>query len=49
MSLVLGDDEAMQPSIMQLGHVGPRLIYEGRLKSSWTHLTTPSRNFVEVR
>jgi hypothetical protein len=24
-------------------------IYEGRLKSSWTHLITPSRNFVEVR
>jgi hypothetical protein len=23
--------------------------YEGRLKSSWTHLVTPSRNFVEVR
>jgi hypothetical protein len=25
------------------------LIYDGRLKSSWTHLITPSRNFVEVR
>jgi hypothetical protein len=24
-------------------------IYVGRLKSSWTHLITPSRNFVEVR
>jgi len=24
-------------------------MYEGRLKSSWTHLITPSRNFVEVR
>jgi hypothetical protein len=24
-------------------------IYEGRLRSSWTHLITPSRNFVEVR
>jgi hypothetical protein len=24
-------------------------IYEGRLKSSWTQLITPSRNFVEVR
>jgi hypothetical protein len=23
--------------------------YEGSLKSSWTHLITPSRNFVEVR
>jgi hypothetical protein len=23
-------------------------IYEGRLKSSWTHLITPSGNFVEV-
>jgi hypothetical protein len=23
--------------------------YEGRFKSSWTHLITPSRNFVEVR
>jgi hypothetical protein len=23
--------------------------YEGRLQSSWTHLITPSRNFVEVR
>jgi hypothetical protein len=23
--------------------------YEGRLKSSWTHLITPSRNFVKVR
>jgi hypothetical protein len=23
--------------------------YEGRLKSSWTHVITPSRNFVEVR
>jgi hypothetical protein len=22
--------------------------YEGRLKSSWTHLITPSQNFVEV-
>jgi len=22
--------------------------YEGRLKSSWTHLITPSRNFVEI-
>jgi hypothetical protein len=26
-----------------------RWIYEGRLQSSWTHLITPSRNFVEVR
>jgi hypothetical protein len=25
------------------------IIYEGRLQSSWTHLITPSRNFVEVR
>jgi hypothetical protein len=25
------------------------VMYEGRLKSSWTHLITPSRNFVEVR
>jgi hypothetical protein len=25
------------------------LIYEGRLKISWTRLITPSRNFVEVR
>jgi hypothetical protein len=24
-------------------------LYEGRLKSSWTHLITPSLNFVEVR
>jgi hypothetical protein len=24
-------------------------IYKGRLQSSWTHLITPSRNFVEVR
>jgi hypothetical protein len=24
-------------------------LYEGRLQSSWTHLFTPSRNFVEVR
>jgi hypothetical protein len=24
-------------------------MYEGRLKSSWTHLITPSRNFAEVR
>jgi hypothetical protein len=24
-------------------------MYEGRLKSSWAHLITPSRNFVEVR
>jgi hypothetical protein len=24
-------------------------IYEGRLKSSWTHLITPSGNFVKVR
>jgi hypothetical protein len=23
-------------------------MYEGRLKSSWTHLITPNRNFVEV-
>jgi hypothetical protein len=23
--------------------------YEDRLKSSWTHLITPSRNFMEVR
>jgi len=23
-------------------------IYKGRLKSSWTHLITPSQNFVEV-
>jgi hypothetical protein len=23
--------------------------YVGRLQSSWTHLITPSRNFVEVR
>jgi len=23
-------------------------MYEGQLQSSWTHLTTPSRNFVEV-
>jgi hypothetical protein len=26
-----------------------RSMYEGRLQSSWTHLITPSRNFVEVR
>jgi hypothetical protein len=26
-----------------------RWIHEGRLKSSWTRLITPSRNFVEVR
>jgi hypothetical protein len=26
-----------------------KLTYEGRLQSSWTHLITPSRNFVEVR
>jgi hypothetical protein len=25
------------------------VLYEGRLKSSWTHLITPSRNFVKVR
>jgi hypothetical protein len=25
------------------------VIYEGRLKSSWTHRITPNRNFVEVR
>jgi hypothetical protein len=25
------------------------LTYEGRLKSSWTRIITPSRNFVEVR
>jgi hypothetical protein len=25
------------------------IIYEGRLKISWTHLITPSRNFVEMR
>jgi hypothetical protein len=25
------------------------VIYEGRLKSSWTHLITPGQNFVEVR
>jgi hypothetical protein len=25
------------------------LKYEGRLQSSWTHLITPSRDFVEVR
>jgi hypothetical protein len=24
-------------------------LYEGRLQSSWTHLITPSRNYVEVR
>jgi hypothetical protein len=27
--------------------LGP--IYEGRLQNSWTHLITPSRNFVEMR
>jgi hypothetical protein len=26
-----------------------RLLYEGRLQSWWTHIITPSRNFVEVR
>jgi hypothetical protein len=26
-----------------------RMIYEGRLKSSWTHLITPSWNFVEMQ
>jgi hypothetical protein len=26
-----------------------QVIHEGHLKSSWTHLITPSRNFVEVR
>jgi hypothetical protein len=25
------------------------VMYEGRLQSSWTHIITPSRNFVEVR
>jgi hypothetical protein len=25
------------------------LMYEGHLKSSWTRLITPSRNFVKVR
>jgi hypothetical protein len=30
---------------IQISH---RLKYEGRLQSSWTHLNTPSRNFVEV-
>jgi hypothetical protein len=29
--------------------IGAETIYEGRLQSSWTHLITPSRNFVEVR
>jgi hypothetical protein len=29
--------------------LGWRSNYEGRLKSSWTHLITPNRNFVEVR
>jgi len=24
-------------------------MYEGRLQSSWTHLTIPSRNFMEER
>jgi hypothetical protein len=28
---------------------GCDIIYEGLLRSSWTHLITPSRNFVEVR
>jgi hypothetical protein len=28
---------------------GKGAIYECRLKSSWTHLITPSRNFVKVR
>jgi hypothetical protein len=27
----------------------PSTLYEGRLKSSWIHFITPSRNFVEVR
>jgi hypothetical protein len=27
----------------------PNTIYEGRSQSSWTHLITPSRNFVEVQ
>jgi hypothetical protein len=26
-----------------------QLLYEGRLQSSWTHLITPSLNFVEVQ
>jgi hypothetical protein len=26
-----------------------KIKYEGRLQSSWTHLITPSRSFVEVR
>jgi len=25
------------------------IMYEGCLKCSWTHIITPSRNFVEVR
>jgi len=25
------------------------VLYEARLKSSWTRIITPSRNFVEVR
>jgi hypothetical protein len=31
--------------------IGGRMltIYEGRMKSSWTHLITASWNFVEVR
>jgi hypothetical protein len=36
--------------LKSLGTFGLRaLTYEGRLQSSWTHLITPSRNFVEVR
>jgi len=28
---------------------GNSLFYEGHLQSSWTHLTTPSQNFIEVQ
>jgi hypothetical protein len=38
----------LQDKNLRLGGVGI-CIYEGHLKSSWSYLITPSRNFVEVR
>jgi hypothetical protein len=37
------------PSLVLVSHPRGECIYVGRLQSSWTHLITLSRNFVEVR
>jgi len=44
-----GISERVRSKILVLHAVDMMWNYEDRLQSSWTHLITSSRNFVEVR